>query len=123
MPSVSDLALLRGPHVGNSAPIWPLRLRCYSVRPDLCNRCGNRELPIYGCRDVRRALVAIVVHRLGDDVAHRAVCRARHSSPDAHLDARRLAGVIAVGRKFAASTSSQETSQRKALDRSASMAM
>ena len=99
MPSVGDLALFRGPHVGNPAPIWPLRLRSYSVRPDLRNRGGDRELPIYGIWNVRRALAAIVVYRLGDDVAHRALCRPRHSKPDTYVDARRLAGVIDFSHK------------------------
>ena len=63
---------------------------CHSVRPDLRDRGGDRELPIPGRRDVRRALAAIMVCRLDHDVAGCGIRCTRYSGPDALPDTGRL---------------------------------
>src|SRR5437868_13965288 len=91
MPMVAGMAFaLSEEYAGNTAPVQPLCLWRYSIRPYLRD-CGcYRELPLRRDGNLHDSLAAIVVCRLDHDVADRAVRGTRHSKPDAHLDPRRL---------------------------------
>ena len=77
-------------YAGNTAPVQPLCLWRYSIRPYLRD-CGcYRELPLRRDGNLHDSLAAIVVCRLDHDAADRAVRSTGHSQPNAHVDTRRL---------------------------------